>query len=305
MPRYRIYGLSIDSTVELRPLQSVEALDCDVTIRRGEVNPEGIDNPRVERALVQVDTGVAWINVPGVARFLVREGNIVTVEEYAGAVADTVRLYLLGTVMGAVLHQRGYLVLHASAIQVEDKVVLFAGASGSGKSTTAAAMHAEGYPVLSDDVVAIDREGRVVGFPHMKLWVDSLTELNVDSAPLEQIRDQTEKFYLPIHDRVESCSSEISAIYILMSDNDRSENSYELDQLQGLDKFRVLRRHTYRRFFPSGLGLNKNQLELLSILADKIDVVRLYRPTISFDLDSLVSLLLSDMNERLKLSVAP
>ena len=56
-----------------------------------------------------------------------------------------------------------YQVLHASAISLSDKSVLFAGASGVGKSTTALLGLDHGYKLLGDDhcVVSIEPQPRV------------------------------------------------------------------------------------------------------------------------------------------------
>ena len=57
--------------------------------------------------------------------------------------------------MGAALHQRGILPLHANAVEIDHRAVAFMGASGAGKSTLAAWFHDQGYPILADDVCVI------------------------------------------------------------------------------------------------------------------------------------------------------
>lgn len=64
--------------------------------------------------------------------------------------------YLLGPVLGLLLRLRGITCLHASAVAFDDWCAVFVGAEGAGKSTTAAAFAAQGQPVLSDDVVALE-----------------------------------------------------------------------------------------------------------------------------------------------------
>lgn len=50
----------------------------------------------------------------------------------------------------------GALVLHASAVVVDDAVIGFMGGTGRGKSTLAAAFARRGYPFLTDDGLAVD-----------------------------------------------------------------------------------------------------------------------------------------------------
>jgi energy-coupling factor transporter ATP-binding protein EcfA2 len=68
---------------------------------------------------------------------------------------DLLRVMLAGRMMAYLLRQRGWLPLHASGISMENQAVLFMGSSGSGKSTTAAAFHARGHEVITDDVSAV------------------------------------------------------------------------------------------------------------------------------------------------------
>ena len=95
---------------------------------------------------------------------------------------DLLRLYLLGPALALLLHQRGFLVLHASAVSLDGGVVAFLGHSGHGKSTTAATLHARGAAIVADDVVAVDLgapggPAALPGFPLLKLWPDAVTAL--------------------------------------------------------------------------------------------------------------------------------
>jgi hypothetical protein len=97
--------------------------------------------------------------------------------------------YLLGPVLGIVLRLRGITCLHASAVALEDHCIVFVGAEGAGKSTTAAAFAREGHGVLSDDVVALaeSESGYLVApaYPHLCLWSDSVAMLygSADALP--------------------------------------------------------------------------------------------------------------------------
>ncbi|NBV24387.1 MAG: hypothetical protein EBS05_21015 [Proteobacteria bacterium] len=189
---YRAYNLVIESPTPLPPLPADgTGGPPDVVIRQASVAADGLPVARSRRAFAHVGENVVWLDVKGVARFLIERGEAITFEPYAGADDDTLRLYLLGSGLGALLHQRGHLVLHANAVQVGDGAVLFAGVSGAGKSTTAAVFHQKGYRVIADDVTAVDGEGRALGgSPHLKLWEDALDQLKISKdghpQPLRQ-----------------------------------------------------------------------------------------------------------------------
>jgi hypothetical protein len=74
-------------------------------------------------------------------------------------VTDTLLLFLLA--------RRGRTPVHAAAFILEDMAILLAGPSGSGKSTLALAAAREGFPILSDDMVFVQRDPGVTvwGFP--------------------------------------------------------------------------------------------------------------------------------------------
>lgn len=86
---------------------------------------------------------------------------------------------LLGTVFAFWLEQRGMPVLHAAAVATPYGAVAFLAASGSGKSTLASAFVGAGYPLLTDDNLAIRQEGATFralpGYPQMRMWPETAT----------------------------------------------------------------------------------------------------------------------------------
>ncbi len=71
----------------------------------------------------------------------------------AGTAIEDTATYLTGPVLGFVLRLKGALALHASAVQIDDSALLIVGPHGAGKSTTAAALGARGFAVITDDVL--------------------------------------------------------------------------------------------------------------------------------------------------------
>lgn len=130
--------------------------------------------------------------------------------------------YLLGPVLGLILRLRGVTCLHASAVALEDCCVVFVGAEGAGKSTTAAAFAREGYGVLSDDIVALAETatGFVVmpAYPHLCLWPESVAMLYGSPDALPHFSKGWEKQRLSLGDQDARFASQplsLAAIYFL------------------------------------------------------------------------------------------
>jgi hypothetical protein len=91
--------------------------------------------------------------------------------------SSTLRHLLLDQVLPLSLTLGGRVVLHASAVHLPGfGSVAFAGESGRGKSTLAAALASRGGQLVTDDTLVLEREGAEVmaipGYPGVRLWAD-------------------------------------------------------------------------------------------------------------------------------------
>jgi hypothetical protein len=158
----------------------------------------------------------------GVQFWLEREGkSLWAVWPEAFTLEDTAS-YLLGPVFGLLLRLRGVTCLHASAVSIENRSVVFVGAEGAGKSTTAAAFATRGFGVISDDVVALveSPEGfRVMpAYPHLCLWQDSVEMVCGSAEALPRFSTGWEKRRLALGEqgtRFENRSLPLGAVYLL------------------------------------------------------------------------------------------
>src|SRR5579863_1132805 len=111
--------------------------------------------------------------------------------------------YLQGQLLGFVQRLRGVTCLHASAILVGERAVVVTGPRGAGKSSTAAAFHQLGFPVLADDVVPVFEDaGRFMARPaHSRLWLcpDMVETLYGSCDALPQFAPSWEKRYLDLN----------------------------------------------------------------------------------------------------------
>src|SRR5579863_7665772 len=152
---YRGYSLIISSELPLPELPEAEG-DPDIVIRLGPI-------PRVPREATATNE-LAIHTLTGA--YQITNGREIVVDPLPNVDPDAVRMVLLGRMMAYLLRQRGWLPLHASGVAVDGCAVLFLGESGAGKSTTAAAFHARGHQVITDDVAPVRISGdRCVALP--------------------------------------------------------------------------------------------------------------------------------------------
>ncbi len=293
---YSAFGLSFRSQIHLPELQATCDLgEPDVSIRIGTV-PESLESPSKRGVLYQAGENQFLLRVDRVARYLVPGGTEITIQPAPGSLDGDVRVFLLGSCLGALLHQRGVLALHASSIQTDAGAVLFAGSSGMGKSTTLGAFLRRGYPMLSDDIASIaldDSDSPVVmpAFPRTKLWADSAQRLGHDITSLTRVRPKQEKYEIAAHDRFADKAVPPHHVYLLTTSN---KDELRLEQVENLDRFKVLLNNAYRVGFLDGLSLQPAHFQLASAVANKVPVTRVVRPHNPERLDELIDLIEAD-----------
>jgi len=156
--RYSAFGLCIESTIKFDEL-SVELnpkREVDLFIREKNLNfviaPMGEAKSYMD---YENPTGVLMM-WPGVAAVKIKSASEVEIQCYPGIPEKYMAFPVLGPIMGWILHQKGLLVLHSSAVRMDGKSIAFMGDKRAGKSTTAAAFLKAGAKLLTDDLLAID-----------------------------------------------------------------------------------------------------------------------------------------------------
>lgn len=203
---YDLCGWRVASAITLPDLPHWTGDDraADVVIAIGEALP--LDAPTMTTPLVAIDAmGRARFSVAGVADYLVEGGRRITVAPVGSAHSPDVRLFLLGSGLGYLCHQRGVLPIHGATIAIDGEAVILAGPSGIGKSTLADAFARRGHVVLSDDVspVQVGAQGALVlpSVRRIRLWRDAIDNARWDSGALEQCREGLEKYSRSLKDQ--------------------------------------------------------------------------------------------------------
>ncbi|MBN2480764.1 MAG: hypothetical protein JXB19_03420 [Bacteroidales bacterium] len=297
---YRAFSLNILSQFSIAGFEPANFKEADVVIYEDDV-PEKLPDTLNKGVLFEASAKGFLLKIDAVARYYAHDGREIIVNRTGNASDSEISAFLNGAILGALLHQRRMLPLHASTVIYHDKGLLFAGMSGSGKSTLAAALVHDEATLVADDISVIDFTGSSPGvlpaFPSIKLWEDSLKHLNISFEMLQPVRDELKKFYLPV-EQFSRKPVKIDHLFILTSHN---RFDFEVKKLQGVDKFRVLKKHTYLfRGIPK-TGLEQNHFRLVNQLAEQVPVTLLTRPNAEFDtrklIDAITDHISRDQNE--------
>ncbi|MBD2365015.1 hypothetical protein H6G36_28285 [Anabaena minutissima FACHB-250] len=186
MYKYFAYGLGIHSNLVLPELLELDT-ECDITVTV-KSSSQGYVEPSQPREYLKVSPQETMVAMKGVGIFHIINGAEVIVTPAPNADQRLMQLCLSGSAMGISLYQRGFsLILHASAVAVDQQAICFLGHSGAGKSSAAAAMLARGHKIVSDDVVPVILESPVKvvpGYPQMKMSPEVATTCGYDLESL-------------------------------------------------------------------------------------------------------------------------
>ena len=280
--RYRAFGLKIESDraiSSLAPSESTFAGPADVEIPGGEIRAP--DRWRdLDGAEIAFNGDGYFLTFEKCGLFQVIGGRRIVVQPDPLATARQVDLYLLGSVFGALMHQRGILPFHCNAVEVEGFAFLFCGDSGAGKSTLAAHFVERGFRLLSDDLCALhfDDEGRLVaagGVARLKLWQDTLEHFGRSSAGLPLVPLYDEKFELPLGKGSSMDPLPVAALYHLReTDGARSPGIYPL---HGLDAANSVTANIYRRRHADVIGAAPSYLAAAARIVRQIPIFAMNR----------------------------
>lgn len=245
-----------------------------VEVRLGSV-PELLPGAEPTEGTLQVAGDAALLTVQDTARFLVRGGREIVVDPLPQASERNVRLFLLGSALGIVVHQRGLLPLHANAMVAGNGAFAFAGHSGAGKSTLAAHFAARGYRVLCDDVCVVSFDAAGVplawpGLPRLKLWGDAAAAFGHDSASLDRAIEGLDKYHVPLAPGEEQQPVPLRRLYLLARTDDGETPA--IRRIVGQQAMSAVMQQTYRHQYLGPMGLAPHNFRLCAALLSTVEV---------------------------------
>jgi len=213
-------------------------------------------------------------------RFEVIGGRKIIVEPDPLATRDQVNLYLLGSIFGTLLHQRGVLPFHCGAVELEGSAFLFCGDSGAGKSTLAAHFIDRGLRLLGDDLCALhfDANGQLVatgGVVRLKLWQQTLEAFGRSSAGLGLVPWYEDKFELPLNVGKAEEPLPVAGLYHLRTiEGGRPPG---IHRLKGLEAANAVTANIYRRRLADLMGAGPAYLNASARIVAEVPIFAINR----------------------------
>lgn len=250
----------------------------DVKIEISDSKKE-VETPLYDGGFFKLNQIEFSMNVDGVGSLYASGGNYISLVLNPKASIETIELYLNGSTYGAILHQRKIMPMHGSCFVYNNKGIMLCGDSGAGKSSLTASFVLEGNEFLTDDVTPIltlnNKPFIWTMSDRIKLWEDSLKQLNQNIEDLHKINPKTEKFYYPLKSYKDS-SFMLNHIFLIEI---HEKSTIIFQEIKGAEKVTALRNEIYRLEYLLGMPENEAfYFKKLVEISKNIKITKLFRP---------------------------
>lgn len=246
MNRYKAFGFKINSDFAISQLEYSNNNDpADIIICKRDLSEFNIkvDHYRIKKNELLFNLSKAGI-------FHITNGSQIEVDPASDCTETLLGSYLMGSCMGAILHQRGFLPLHGSCVTDGKRSVLITGDSGAGKSTLAAEFLSHGWKLITDDVAAVYniKETPIVqsSYPSQKLWEDSIEYYQKNKRDIHSLYfdENREKFGVNVSEYFYDGACPLNLIVRLIP----STSPCHIEPIGGMTRVDQLIKNTYRLY---------------------------------------------------------
>jgi hypothetical protein len=293
---YQLYGLVIDIDDTLPGVPSVGDVQVDIQVRCNTSSKRFL-KPRTWFMHWHFPKGEPWLSFAKVNNgyllrfhqladfFVNREGSQITYTPKHGVPEETVHHLLLDQVVPLIINLKGGQALHVSAVLMPKGVVAFAGPTGSGKSTLSGGLFNLGYPLVSDDCLALlvkkDEIFAMPAYPGLRLWEDARFYLFGDNGTYGSVAHYTDKRRVEIEKIPKAyCtgSKPLRRIYaIAEASKDKDKSNIVIEKLTARESFMALVRCAFK-FDITDRRMLKRQFHFLERMISTVSVRRLTFP---------------------------
>ncbi|MFN4020348.1 MAG: hypothetical protein ACK4IC_07515 [Erythrobacter sp.] len=178
-------------------------MNCGAAIPEGITLPEGLpelfDDDETPPPTAERGEGWVTLHFHHVGRFRIALAErTITAFDIAPGTAECVIEHVINDhIAPRLLAELGELVLHASAVRFGERIVLFLGETGAGKSTLATSLHQAGHHLLGDDAVIVTRGSggycAQAVYPSLRLFPEAIERLIGSGASTTPMADYSDK----------------------------------------------------------------------------------------------------------------
>jgi len=236
--------------------------------------------------------------LPEIGCFEITAGNQIAVTHLPTVEPLQLRLFLLGSAWCALCYQRGFLAIHAGAVQIGNGAVLLCAKQGKGKSTMTAWMVSKGHGLISDDLCCVDtsERGRPAVYPstqRLRLCDDALEELGWKNKEFKKDYYKTEKHLVPWPVKPLTHAIPLRTIYLL------EWGELNLVRLSGINALkRFITSATYRGGLIHRMGISSSYWQQCLDIIETVPIWELSRPKNLQNMDEVVETLESHLQNQ-------
>lgn len=272
--RYEAFGLILSSEYPIAQLLPAPAgASPDVCIRSADLRGYGIPQGCYRHNPMEL-----LFSLEEAGTFRITGGSQIEVQANPECTPANLAVYLMGSCMGAILHQRGYMPLHGSCVTDGNQAILITGDSGAGKSTLAAEFLSRGWKLLTDDVCAVSNPENIptvhASYPSQKLWQDSLNRYQRPESDIHSLyfSEDREKFGVDVSRFFCRGTASLTMIVYLVP----TENPCDISKIDTFATLDQLMNNTYRLFMIPPEHRERH-FRRCAALAQKVPMVLLTR----------------------------
>jgi len=291
---YNCFGLIIKSQFFFAELKPYKNDNYDMIIRFDREKNFPIEGLKKDSNIIKYSSNDISFIFDTKPLFRVRNGKEIIINSDFKIEDILLRSLLLGQGMGVLLHQKGYLVLHGSAVNMGDKAIAFLGGCGEGKSTTAAALNIRGHPLITDDVLVIDFDNNnnpvlLPSFPRIKLWDNAIDLLTNGKEIFPKIHPKFQKYSYNVDKNFCDYQLPLKTVYII----EKSEKN-SITPLRSQDALIELVRNAYMIFLFNDDEKHQNLIQSAKTVTN-IHFKRLKRSHSLADIEELLNIIEEDV----------
>ncbi|MFZ9035064.1 MAG: hypothetical protein ACO2ZM_02970 [Francisellaceae bacterium] len=287
---YQAFGLTVCCDVVLpsfRVISKPSSADIHIIIEANAyINTTSLKRPYNDLIL---------LDIANIAHFKIIQGREIRLVTDNRVDAQMLGLFLCSTVFALLLLQRGFLILHASAVIINHRALIFLGDSGVGKSTLALGFHQQGYEVAADDLCAIgfDSRNQARVYPaqtHFKIWREAALKLGKNTRELKAVRGDIDKYFID-NDSSTNHPLEIQMLMLLKPDDTTHSR---LESMTAFEKLSALNEHAFRHELYHELNHLQMHFKHCENLLKQTSLMCLKRPNSGFNLTSLMQFIFAN-----------